>query len=442
MTLEAGACALDISPIDSQFLYGYPHVERYSEGIHDPLLASALCLRNGSETLLFLAADILWFNKETATRIRGRIAEAAGIPPSHIMLAATHTHSGPNTVDWLAARADAIVPPADPAYLELFENGMADAGIGAAHALQPARVGLALADGTGIGTNRHDPKGPHDPDVPVLLAESLGDGEPIGAMMLYSMHPTVLHEDSRLVSGDFPAMARQYLQEHFLGESCPVLYLTGPAGNQSPRHTTRANTFDEARRLGEILGQRVLGSLADIQWHEALDLHAAQGFLELPARAFPPVEEAQAELDEARAAFRRLCDEGAPAQEVRTAECAVFGAEEKVTLAQAAASGELDAVRKACLPAEVQVLRLGPWAIAGWQGEVFVEYGLAAKAACPGVFVASYANGELQGYIVTPEAAAARTYEAGNALFEPRSGDMMVEETVRLVRAMRESRGA
>ena len=68
------------------------------------------------------------------------------------------------------------------------------------------------------------------------------------------MHPTVLHEDSTLVSGDFPAMTRQYLQEHVLGADCPVLYHTGPSGNQSPRHVTRANTFDEAERLGGLLG--------------------------------------------------------------------------------------------------------------------------------------------------------------------------------------------
>jgi len=40
MTLLAGAAQVDISPKDSQFLFGYPHVERYSTGINDPLLSS------------------------------------------------------------------------------------------------------------------------------------------------------------------------------------------------------------------------------------------------------------------------------------------------------------------------------------------------------------------------------------------------------------------
>jgi hypothetical protein len=42
--LKAGATQIDISPKDSQFLFGYPFIERYSTGIHDKLLSSALYL--------------------------------------------------------------------------------------------------------------------------------------------------------------------------------------------------------------------------------------------------------------------------------------------------------------------------------------------------------------------------------------------------------------
>ncbi len=38
-------------------------------------------------------------------------------------------------------------------------------------------------------------------------------GDPIACMLVVSMHPTVLREDSRVVSGDFPGLARQFLQQ-------------------------------------------------------------------------------------------------------------------------------------------------------------------------------------------------------------------------------------
>jgi len=35
-SLQAGAASVDVSPAGSQFLWGYPHVRRYSTGVHDP----------------------------------------------------------------------------------------------------------------------------------------------------------------------------------------------------------------------------------------------------------------------------------------------------------------------------------------------------------------------------------------------------------------------
>ena len=93
-------------------------------------------------------------------------------------------------------------------------------------------------------------------------------------MLVCSMHPTVLHEDSTLVSGDFFGMARLYLQQHALDEDCPVLRHMGPSGNQSPRHVTKANTFEEAQRLGDILGKAVEAVIPQIQYQADLKKRA------------------------------------------------------------------------------------------------------------------------------------------------------------------------
>ena len=93
---------------------------------------------------------------------------------------------------------------------------------------RPAEVGLAIADGSCVGGNRHDPAGPSDPEVPVLAVRDRDHGTFLAAMVVCSMHPTVLHEDSTLISGDFPAMTRQYLQEHVLGMDCPGALPHGP----------------------------------------------------------------------------------------------------------------------------------------------------------------------------------------------------------------------
>lgn len=438
--LHAGAAAIDITPADSQFLFGYPYVNRYSTGVNDPIYSSALFLTDGRTPALFIANDIIFVSREMTARIRQVINRATGIPESHILVSATHTHSAPKTVDYLSNADDDCVPPADPAYVAFFEKQAVSAAVEACRSARPAVAGLAVADATGVGTNRRDPRGPADPDTPVLVVKERDSRAYIAAMLVHSMHPTVLREASSVVSADYPGMTRRYLQENVLGVGVPVLHHTGPAGNQSPRHVIESNTVAEAERLGAMLGRAVEAALErEVALCDGMAICCAQAFLELPQRAMPDEPVAERLLQQAAEALARLRAEGAPRQIVRKAEVDWFGAQETLTLARAATNGELSKVATACLPAEVQVITVGPWAFAGWPGEVFVEFSLEAKRRRPGLYVISLANGELQGYIATEEAAAEGGYEATNSLFAPASGQMLIEATLRLLQQLEQS---
>jgi len=432
-TLKAGAAQVEITPMDRQFLYGYPHVERYSTGVHDPLLSSSLYLRDGETELLFIANDIIYVGNNLVQRARGRICRTTGVPAHHIMITATHTHSGPITVDHISNEADSAVPKAEPHYLEFLENQIVKAAEEAVAHAQAAQIGLSLADSTGIGTNRRDPAGPADMQVPVLITRSIESYKTIACMLVCSMHPTVLHEDSTLISGDFPGLARDYLQQKILGRDCPVIHHSGPCGNQSPRHVTKANTFAEAERLGQVLGRAVEKVIPRTKFLSQVDLSCRQEFVPLPRKTFPPVHRAQDQLERAIQKLDRLRRENASPKEIRTAECDWFGAEETVTLAKAAEQGRLEAVYQSLLPAEIQLIRIGPWAYVGWPCEIFVEYSLAVKRQHSETFVISLANGQMQGYIVTEQAAREGGYEASNALFSHNSGQILVEKTLQML---------
>jgi hypothetical protein len=300
-------------------------------------------------------------------------------------------------------------------------------------AAQPAEVGFAVAPAHGTGTNRHDPAGPADPEVPVFVARARGGGAPIAAMLVHAMHPTVLHEDSTLVSGDFPHFARRYLQERVFGAACPVLYHNGASGNLSPRHVTRGNTFAEAQRLGELLGAAVADALCGVRYTETCPITVRRTEVELALREMPAGAAAEAALRTTRARFERLRREGAPRAALRTAECDVFGAEETAELARAAGDGRLAAAARECSPAEIQLFALGPWRLACWPGELFVEYALELRRRAPGTFTITLANGELQAYIVTEEADAKSYYEARNAIFAWRNGPRFVDATLALL---------
>jgi neutral ceramidase len=403
-----------------------------STGVHDPLLASALYLGDGATELLFVACDVLLISNYTASRARRRIEAVTGVPASHIVVSATHTHSGPKTANTLGQEADPVVPPADEAYLQKLEDGIVEAGSRAWHERVPAEAGFVVADGRGVGTNRHDPDGPCDPRVPVLMVRALDDMRPLGLMLTVCMHPTVLHEDSSLISADFPGHARQYLQKAF--PACPVIYQMGPSGNQSPRHVTRANTFEEAARLGEVLGRAVHAPLGTIRFTSRVPLACLASEVPLPVRPLPSSAEAATALEASQARLLALQQARARRAEVRTAECDWFGAEKTLLLARAAESGRMQEALADILPAQIQVIGIGPFTYVTWPGEMFVEFGLEIASHRPDTFVISLANGVLNGYLVTQEAVDRGYYEAGNALLaSPAGGKRLVRETLKLL---------
>jgi len=434
-SLRAGAATADISPVNSQFLAGYPHVPRWSTGIHDPLTSSALALDDGSTRLLFIANDILYVPKNIVARARQRIEAASGTPAAHIMITATHTHSGPVVQDRGPGSYSTVVPNADPAYVQLLEDGIVHAGVAACKNLRRAELGLAIAHVEGIGTNRRDPKGPADPEIPVLAVRDADTHAWIGIHEIYAMHPTVLHEDSTLVSGDFPAMGRRYLQK-VLGSDVPVLHSNGAGGNQSPRHCVNGQTFDEAIRLGTILGKAVEAALSTIKYRTDITLSTKQISINYPLRDLPSIEAAAAKEQAVREKLARQQQDGTPRALVRTTECDLFGAEASHALARSKANGRVDAAIRNCMPAEIQLFRIGPWRIVAWQGEIFIEHALVIRSANPDTFVCTCANGSMAGYITTEQAAEEGGYEASTSVFSTESGRLLVETTQQLLDGM------
>ncbi len=417
-------------------LWGYPHVRRLSTGSHDPLLASAIVLRNGPVTLAQIALDVLMLTPPFARNLRRMAARTLEIPEECILISCTHTHSGPVCGPIVAWANDTAAPPPEPAVLDAIARATILAAQAACAQLQPAEAAWTTAHISGVGGNRHDPAAVTDPEAGVLAIRRPG-GPLLAVATIYGMHPTVLHEDSTLTSSDFPHYARTTLQERF-GSGLVVAYHNGPCGNQSPRHTVNAQTFAETGRIGRQFGNLVAKSLENLPESDFDADPVLSGKLSLfrpVRRKFPTLVQAERTLAEYRGTFDRLRQDKATRAEIRTAECAVFGAEGLVNLARASGDGTLDRLLQDYAPFEAQALRIGRAGLVGLPGELFSEYGLAIKSVAPGrVFVTAFTNGELQGYITTPDAARAGGYEAAGAVFDCRTGSVLVRAARKLAR--------
>src|SRR5690606_14820110 len=91
------------------------------------------------------------------------------------------------------------------------------------------------------------------------------------------------------------------------------------------------------------------------------------------------------------------------------------------------------------LPVEVQAFRVGDEvAIVGMPGEVFVELGLAVKAASPfkTTMVVELTNVHIA-YLPTKPAFAQGGYETLNSRLAPGGGEMLVDSAIRQLQALK-----
>lgn len=433
MSIMVGANSVNITPKTSQFLCGYPHVERYSEGIDTLLRSSSLYLDDGCTRMLIISNDLIFLDKATVAEIRNRISATTKINSANIMITCTHTHSGPLTVNSIARAYDSTVPERDPEYLAFIIDRISKGAIEATSTAVEAEIGLEKASSAKVGCNRRSPSGASNPIVPVLTARNATTHATIAVMMTVCVHPTILHQDSKLVSADFPGHARKWIKKE-LGD-IPIIQHTGPAGNQSPRHIARANTVEEADRLGALLAESVLRGIKKTYYTTDIELKCSGSSMELPINNFPSPEDAERNNREKIAKLAAMREKNADPHETRTAECDWFGAERKVMLAKMKASGELEKLAKPhSMPAEVQMMRIGEWTFVAWPGEIFVEFALELMKKSQNTYAIAYANGETQGYLVTKEAVEEGGYEASIAIFKsPDSPEMLLKETLKLI---------
>lgn len=240
-----------------------------AEGVHRPLTITALSLQTkpGEQPVLLAAADLGWWRTAgDEWFVRSGVIEALGLEPCRVMLALSHTHSGPSI-----CREDSDKPGGHliAPYLDSVREALIRAARRALKARQPA----VLTWGTSrcaLAANRDlpDPERPrvlcgYNPDGPADDAVRVGrvtamNGAPLATIVHYACHPTMLAWENRLISPDYVGAMRVVVEAHTNGAPC--LYLHGAAGELAARDQYTADTTVVDSR-GRQLGYSVLSAL-------------------------------------------------------------------------------------------------------------------------------------------------------------------------------------
>jgi neutral ceramidase len=441
INLVSGISRADISPGLGLQLQGYPHCLRHNTGIHDPLYATCIYIGRGDTKIAIVALDLSNYPKKYIKNIRKKISRHTDIPGGNVMICCSHTHSGPATK--LRANLDDYdkdIPP-DGQYLEEVERKIISTIIDAGNNSFEARIGIGkghCGKEKNIGGNRNDPDGVCDPDV-YVLGISDKEGRLRSCLVKYSLHPTLLHSESTLVSADYPAYLKSYIEKNKPGSI--ALFAQGISGNQSTRYFRNGQTFEDAERVGETIAMEALDVLDKVEYMDDLELSVDSIEVELEIRDLPPKETAEERVRSAKRKLEQIKSDDSDYIDIRNAELRLLGAENILCYTTLLENNAVEQLNLDELPAEIQLFGIGDARIVGIQGELFTEYGLDIISGSPfeNTILIGLANGILPGYLCTEEAYKDNTYEAGASLLTPESGRIILKEALRLLR--KSSRG-
>lgn len=263
--LEAGAAKVEIVAPPGTPLDGY--VRRMGRGAVaalDSLWVRALYLETDDTALFLVSADLYSITPELRERVLDLVPE--GVPGEHVILTATHTHSGPGgmSASWVDRRRSGRFMPE---FLEQTAGAFGEAMRGAYAARKRAVAGYAVTRLDSLTENAFSEDGPTDPQLGVIRVED-SDGAPIAVLANFAaLAATVSDDHAYVLSADFPGRFCEALETAMDGGGV-AFFLNGASGDQDCRNPDEQGDWDWAASIGASLAARVQAVAESIQCRE------------------------------------------------------------------------------------------------------------------------------------------------------------------------------
>ena len=209
----------------------HPHVFWFkpSEGERDPLAARALVLESGGVRVVLATVDLLAVDHAFTAEVERRLA-AAGVRPATLILAASHTHSGPGAYVDSALLGWLVLDRLDRDVRDALLDGVVAAVRRADAARGPARVAAAVVTAPPLTVSRL--RQPLDAGLAALRV-TRPDGAPVALVWNYAIHGTMLGAGNQRLSGDVMGDTTVVLEREL---GAPALFVNGAEGDVSPAH--------------------------------------------------------------------------------------------------------------------------------------------------------------------------------------------------------------
>ncbi|MCC6559435.1 MAG: hypothetical protein IT372_41475 [Polyangiaceae bacterium] len=206
---------------------------------HDDLEVRAIALEHEGTTVVICVLDVVGYFIDEMDRIREDPSVAA-LGVDHIMIAATHTHEGVDTIGLWGP--DPVTSGRSDDYQAVTRLRAAEAIVEAVTTLAPARMRVAQAVTAGPGGTLdyvNDTRDPiiYDPTLTVAQFTDESTGDTIATLVNWASHPEYTGSHNNELSADYVHWLREVVEvgvpsEGLLGLGGTTVFINGPIGGQ------------------------------------------------------------------------------------------------------------------------------------------------------------------------------------------------------------------
>lgn len=449
VNLQVGVSELSITPKES-----YYHYRGQSTGVADSLYAKALIIHSNNTSAALVICDLLWIERELSIEVRKLAAQQTNIPFENIIIAGTHTHTGPAYHQNIRELTGELRPPFDSTdtkkddYQRYLVKQIVRSIVAANANKKPAKLELVKGITDKLSYNRrfimnsgkvvmnpgiHNPdvlrpEGPVDPDVGVVLFKELNESSPFASLTNFSVHADTYGGTE--FSADYPGVLSQELKEEF-GKDYISIFGAGACGNLN-----HVDVNSKDRKSSQEIGSSLASIVKELNTEKKSiineKLYVSSEYAYVPLQSYSEKELTWATKEKGPTLYTENPSSGKSAFLERRRRLKIRSLERMRREEAVPPTVESEGWH---LPLEVQVFAIGKeLAIVGLPGEQFVEHALYIKQNSPFFHtqVIELTNSHIA-YVPTKEAFKRGGYETINSMVAPGGGEMLADKAVRIL---------
>jgi hypothetical protein len=236
--ISAGVARVDVTPNYPIRLTGYAARSQMAEGVLQRLWAKALALGTDREgPRILITVDNCGVPANVVEEVAGRLAQKARIRRENLVVASSHTHSGPMVRGFAENIFIRDLQPDEAAASDRYTTELTTyLEKVAAAALAARRPGYMVhAEGNvGFAANRRTAGGPVDHALPVIGVKD-AEGGWMAIVANYGCHCTTLGHQINHHHGDWAGFAQEFIEADHRGAIALITIGCGADANPSPR---------------------------------------------------------------------------------------------------------------------------------------------------------------------------------------------------------------